>query len=29
VTQKRKAGKKYGDIPWQLGILTPTNEEMR
>jgi len=23
VTQKRKAGKSYGDIPWRLGILTP------
>ena len=23
VTQKRRAGKKYGEIPWQLGILTP------
>ena len=23
VTQRRKAGKPYGDIPWRLGILTP------
>ena len=23
VAQRRKAGKKYGEIPWQLGILTP------
>ena len=29
VTEKRKAGRKYGDIPWQLGILTPANEERR
>jgi len=26
VTQRRKAGKKYGDIPWRLGILTPVAE---
>ena len=23
VTQKARAGKKYGDIPWRLGLLTP------
>jgi len=27
VTQKARAGKKYGDIPWRLGILTPVPRE--
>jgi len=25
VTQRRKAGKKYGEIPWQLGLLRPAS----
>lgn len=26
VTEKRKAGRKYGEIPWHLGLLTPAGE---
>jgi len=29
VTQKAKAGKPYGDIPWRLGLLTPKREWVR
>ena len=26
VTEKHKAGKKYGEIPWRLGLLTPATQ---